>query len=193
MPIIDLAGVLGRARHCRERAGFVGKQPPYSTRRVVETCFPSVMVTGTDGLPRGCVELAFVGPSGQRTIFYRRGLAHPTQRVGIAHGLHHLAVDLRLGTSAECNLGLRELERRGNVEQDPIELACDVFAGELLVPTDVLDAMAPAALFPAAPAEEHHFLDEVDSLASRFNVPAGFLRWRLWDLLHLRRTNYNAR
>ena len=189
--MIDVAAVLGRARFFREKAGFVGKAPPYSTRRVIETCFKGVGVTGAD-LPTGLIEMVERHKSGKRVLFYKRGISQQLQRVGIAHGLHHFLSDLKTSPgSSECNTNLRWLEKTASLVQDPIEVACDLFAGELLVPFDVLDSMAPAVLFPRDRVKEHAFRDEVDHLSSRFNVPVGFMRWRLFDLLYLRKTHFS--
>jgi Zn-dependent peptidase ImmA (M78 family) len=162
---------------------------------VIETCFPDIVVTGA-ALPKTLIEMAEVGADGRRNLLYRRGIDHATQRVGLAHGLHHFLSDLKVARAArrrghaECNTNLRWLERSGKFEKDPIEVACDLFAGELLTPFDVLDTMAPKILFPSDKTKLHLFLDEVDSLASRFNVPADFIQWRLADLAHLRRSSF---
>jgi hypothetical protein len=191
--LLDVGAVTGRARYCRERCGFVGRPPPYSTRKVIETCFKGLTVTGA-ALPTGLIEMAERHSSGRRALFYKRGIPNATQRVGIAHGLHHFLSDLRRepGTS-ECNTNLRWLENAAKLTQDPIEVACDLFAGELLVPFDVLDEMAPEVLFPKDKTAKHLFDDEVDHLASRFNVPVGFVRWRLFDLAQLRRSHFFIR
>jgi hypothetical protein len=188
--MVDVAGVLGRARFCREKAGFAGKGPPYSTRKVIETCFKGLGVTGAD-LPTGLIEMVERHRSGKRVLFYKRGIPPALQRVGIAHGLHHFLSDLKHAPGlSECNTRLRWLEKSAQLSQDPIEVACDLFAGELLVPFDVLDDLAPRSLFPKDRVKDHIFRDEVDHLSSKFNVPVGFMRWRLFDLLHLRRTHF---
>jgi len=190
--LLSFAKIAGRAAFIRNKCGLLDAKPPYSTRHIMETAFPSVHVTGAT-LPDGIVEM--VERRGKRrTIFYNKKYAHPLQRAGIAHACHHLISDLRSGVGlSECNLPLRQLERDGAVTTDPIEVACDLFAGELLAPFDVLDEYAPQSLFPRDPDGKRVFDDEVDSLASRFNLPAGFMRWRLYDLLHLRKTHFAIR
>jgi hypothetical protein len=193
--LIDIGKVHGRATWVRTRAGYLDEGPPYSTHRLVEAAFPTppgVDISGAE-LPSGITEMVERGAGSRRVIWYNRRVGHPAQRVGIAHGLHHLLSDLRVSEGMlECNLALRDLEvqRPDLVTKDPSEIACDLFAGEVLVPFVVLDRMAPSLLFPSDSHERASFNDQVDALAATFNVPAGFLRWRLWDLLHLRRTHF---
>ncbi len=191
--LVDFGVIAGRAAIVRHKAGILGKDPPYHTHEIVEAAFPKVAVVGTDQLPRSVIEMVQASPR-RRVVYYNRKVSTATQRVGIMHGCHHLLSDLKRVTdqqSRECNVDIRGLERAGKFEgsADAVEIACDVFAGEVLMPFDVLDQYAPDELFPKGRAKEQAFSDECDRIASRFQVPVGFARWRLWDLMHLRRTN----
>lgn len=189
MPLIDVGAIVGRAAWVRARAGLANADPPYSTHTLIEAAFPDVVVSGAD-LPHGVYELAERAP-GRRSLWYARGVSQAAQRVGLAHGLHHLMTDLREEAGLrECNTMQRQLEVRRVLPANPIEVACDLFAGELLVPFAILDRMAPRDLFPHTPAAQQGWQDEVDRLASLFHVPAGFMRWRLYDLAHLRKTHF---
>lgn len=189
--LIDYATVIGRAAWVRHRAGYVGAKPPYSTKHILETLFPEIPVAGAD-LPVGVTEMAVVDEKGRRALFYSRKVAHTSQRVGLMHGLYHHLSDLKgeIGLR-ECSLPLKKLQRIQPVLHDPIERACDLFAAEILTPLDVLDPLAPAALFQRGQSLKDALADEVDHLSSRFNVPVGFMRWRLWDLHHIRQSHYD--
>ncbi len=192
VPLLDLSAVASRAYLVRHRCGFVGAAPDYSTVTVHRVCFPDVRVTGAR-LPRGVIAMCEAG-IGRRTIYYNRAEPQSAQRVGIAHEFHHLLTDLKHPAEhdmRECNLGARALEAAGYLPNSPTEIACDLFAGELLVPFDVLDGYAPDVLFPDELPLQQAFEDEVDRLASRFNVPVPFMIWRLRDLQHLRLTSAN--
>jgi len=131
---------------------------------------------------------------GRRTIFYNRSVSPDEQRVGIAHEFHHLLTDLKhphLHEQRECNLAARALEVAGYLPASPCEVGCDLFAGELLAPFDVLDRHAPDLLFPDELPLQQAFEDEVDRLASKFKVPVPFMLWRLRDLQQLRLTAAN--
>lgn len=191
VPLIDPLTIFARAAQARRRAGYIDADPPYSTRRLVDAWWYDVHVAGAE-LADGVTEMAQT--DGQHyAVWYNRRVPHPVQRVGIVHGLHHFLTDLRdvpQRELRECNLPLRQLERAGYWQNDPIERACDLFAGEVLVPFDQLNARAPRDLFPRSPADKQAWDDLVDGLASTFNVPVGFIRWRLYDLIHLRRTHF---
>ena len=192
--LLDYGRIAGRAAIIRQRCGFFDKDPPYSTTIVTRKCFSDLHVTGA-ALPRSVLEMVQVGASG-KVLYYNRKASESDRRVGIAHGLHHLLSDLRENPDfglRECNVAARRLEQVGRLPPDGAEIACDIFAGELLVPFDVLDRYAPASLFPRGEADQHAFADETDRIASRFNVPAWFMGWRLRDLCHLRRSNLNIR
>lgn len=190
--LIDVGAIMARATLARHKAGYLNAPPPYRTHEIVAAAFPDVIVTGGD-LPAGITEMVETRAGGGKVIWYNRKVNHGAQRVGIAHGIHHLLTDLRTRTGIrECNLDTRSLERERPdlMRPDAIEVACDLFAGELLVPFNILDELAPDALFPRAPGKQDAWRDDVDSLSALFNVPAGFMRWRLYDLIHLRKTHF---
>jgi len=194
LPLLDNAAVTARAYIVRHRCGFIGAEPDYSTNTVQRICFPDVRITGAR-LPKGVIAMCEAG-IGRRTIFYNRDEPQSSQRVGIAHEFHHLLTDLKhphLHEQRECNNAARALEAAGYLATSIVEIACDLFAGELLVPFDVLDRYAPDDLFPEELPLQQAFEDEVDRLASKFNVPAPFMLWRLRDLQHIRLTAANIR
>jgi len=82
------------------------------------------------------------------------------------------------------------LEAAGLLSPQYNEVACDLFAGELLVPFAVLDQAAPAVLFPGDPESADAWEDAVDALASMFHVTTDLMRWRLRDLAALRMTSF---
>ena len=187
--MLDYATIIGRAAWVRHQAGYIGEKPPYSSRHIIETVFPKIAVAGSD-LPHGVTEMA-VADKNRRALYYNKKVPHSTQRVGLIHGLYHHLSDIKAEAGLrECNLQLRELAVRVERLRDPVELACDLFAAEVLVPLDVLHRMAPDHLFPKDAKRRAAVDDEVDHLSSKFNVPKGFMRWRLFDLLHFRRTHY---
>ena len=185
--LLDYATIIYRAGWVRHRAKLVGTKPPYSMRHIMENVFPKIPVAG-DKLPDGVTEMA-IRQDRHRALFYSRKVNHAAQRTGLAHGLYHHLSDLKTDFGMrECSLPRRKMGMI-NGEIDPVELACDLFAAELLIPLDVLDDYAPAKLKITQHGDAD--LDEIDTLASRFNVPAGFMRWRLHDLAALRRSHYN--
>lgn len=182
MPLIDLAEILAVARDARAASGQTG--PPYSTDTLIQALAPDVLVTGAE-LPTRILEQVLIA-DGKRTIFYNRKVNSPAQRVGIAHGLAHVVFDLFTG-ARPCGVNYQSAQ----MPLAPEERRADLFAGELLVPLVDLDRMLDGQpIFPRDPADRHAFDDLIDNFASRFKVPAGFLRWRAWDLMHLRRTNF---
>lgn len=187
--LLDYATIIGRAAWVRHQAGFIGKAPPYSSRHLLEKVFPNIPVAGTS-LPKGVTEMA-VAQEGRRALFYSRKFPHTHQRVGLIHGLYHHLSDIKQDVGIrECSLIVRNEGRRTRVV-DPVELACDLFAAEVLTPLDVLDEYAPDVLFSRDAEIRGALDDEIDNLASRFNVPVGFMRWRLMDLRAMRRSHYN--
>jgi Zn-dependent peptidase ImmA (M78 family) len=190
--LLDLGEIEGRASYIRKKLGLSSlPERGYSTRAITEGVFSRVFITG-DNLPRGVTEMV-VRDRGRYQLFYSRKVQAPSQRLGIIHGCYHTLTDLREDDGIrKCDLTDRKFRQ---VNPDPVELACDLFAGALLVPFSDLDHLAPDDLFPGQPgsAERHVFDDEVDVLASRFQVPAGFMRWRLYDLAKLRQTHFFIR
>jgi Zn-dependent peptidase ImmA (M78 family) len=186
--LLDYATIIYRAAWVRHRAKLIGRPPPYSMRHIMETVFPHIPVAG-DNLPKGVTEMA-IRQHRHRALFYTRKVNHAAQRTGLAHGLYHHLSDLKAAHGIrECSLPKRKLGMVGG-DIDPVELACDLFAAELLIPLDVLHQFAPDTLGTGKHTAPQ--LDEIDSLSSRFNVPAGFMRWRLHDLYALRRSHYNT-
>jgi Zn-dependent peptidase ImmA (M78 family) len=193
--LINLGAVLGRAAYVRERAGLNELDPPYSTRHICETLFPSIGVQGDDDLPAGVTEMALAEQARagvRRVILYSRNVDHSMQRVSIMHGLHHHLVDLKFSYGIrECNLAARRLEVDSRAIT-PEELEADHFAGEVLAPFHQLDRYAPADPFTKDPARRRVVADEIDHLASRYNVPRWFMLWRLYDLTKLRASNFHT-
>lgn len=133
-------------------------KPPYSTSKIIESCFPQILVTGYR-LPPGIDELVSSCSEGP-TILYSRSLSTPEQRHAIAHGLAHLIFDDRRACMRPGRAGVPKVERRA-----------DFFGAELLAPAADLRAMVE--LVPADQGEEHElYLDHVDRLASVFVMPA---------------------
>lgn len=191
--LVDYARIIGLAAWVRQRAGLLGALPPYSTRHILETVFPKIAVAGDATMPRGVTEMA-IYDKGRRALYYSKKVAHPVQRVGLMHGLYHHLSDMktRTGLIRECNLVVRALGQYDAPSKDPLELSCDLFAAELLIPFDVLDELAPDVPFSTNPKVKAALDDETDHLSSKFNVPKGFMRWRLYDLLYFRKTHFNA-
>lgn len=190
--IVDYARIIGLAAWVRQRAKLIGEKPPYSTRHILETVFPKIAVAGDATMPKGITEMA-VADKGRRALFYSKKVTHSVQRVGLMHGLYHHLADMRTGVGLirECNLTSRTLGRYEPSTRDPLELSCDLFAAEVLIPFDVLDEMAPSIPFSSDPKIRAALDDETDHLSSRFNVPKGFMRWRLYDLIYFRKTHFN--
>lgn len=190
MPLLPYAKIIGRAMWLRHAAGLDGTEPPYSLRSMMEAAFPGIAVTGAD-LPRQIAEMAVSDRRG-RALFYNRRMNHPMQRVGLAHGLYHHMTDIRGEEGLrECNLSTRKLSEFADEFKSETELACDLFAAELLVPMDVLDRYAPDPLWGKDGLPKQALEDEYDTLASRFNVPRWFMRWRCYDLHQMRRSHFN--
>lgn len=186
---LDYATIIGRAAWCRDRAGFMDETPPYSTRQLLERVFPKIAVAGAD-LPRGVTEMA-VAEEGRRALFYSRKVPHTSQRVGLMHGLYHHLSDIKSEIGLrECNLVMAKYEQATH-RTDPVEASCDLFAAEILIPLDVLDSYVHWNVYAKrSDTDERAISDEIDTLSSRFNVPRGFMRWRLHDLHYLRRSHF---
>jgi hypothetical protein len=144
------------AADLRRRSGQV--EPAYSTRAIIEECFPDALVTGRT-LPSGVLEAVARTPSGP-VILYARGLAPAVQRYAIAHALGHLLFD---GEERSVSLGSRAFRA--------VERRADAFADELLVPLVELEPYV--GRWPSRNQREQElYLDQVDEIASHFNVLA---------------------
>lgn len=147
-------------------------EPSFSTRQIVDACFPGTTVTGRH-LPPGVNEIVCVDAAASRTlrapnvILYNRTISTGDQRLAIAHALGHIVLD---GFREQRSLRRKEREER-----------CDQFAEELLVPLDELRPYVCA--WPNAEPELHErYLDQVDQIASQFNVSASVIDKRIRDL-----------
>lgn len=147
-------------------------QPAFSTRQIIDVCFPGTRVTGRH-LPSGvhdlvCVdEDAFRSHRAPHVIFYNRRLSSERQRYAIAHALAHIIFD---GSSATCSH-----------QRDARELRCDCFADELLLPLSRLGEFVSAWPSDDGAARED-YLDQVDRIASHFHVPAVVVNRRIREL-----------
>lgn len=192
--LLDVGEIEGRANWARKRCGLTSlPERGFSTRLITERCFSKVAITGDAGLPDGVTEMV-IRDRARFQLLYSRKVGAPSQRLGILHGCYHTISDLAFEDGIrECNLTDRKFRQYIPGQERPEERACDLFAGAILVPFSMLDELAPESIFPgtAGSDERRVFDDDVDHLASRFQVPAGFMRWRLWDLLHLRKTNFS--
>lgn len=155
---VEIAAV---ARDIRRRANQI--EPAFSTRQIIEECFPSVMVTGAP-LPEGVDEIVSSRPEGF-AIVYSRLLSGPEQRLAIAHGLAHVLFDF---ATADARA------RPGCVGIPAVEVRADYFAAELLAP---LEELAPyVGRWPSSDPEDHEiYLDMVDEIASHFVLPASVI------------------
>jgi Zn-dependent peptidase ImmA (M78 family) len=137
-------------------------EPAFSTRAIVTACFPDTVVTGRE-LPRGMHELVTLTESGPMIVYQRR-LSAPEQRFAIAHALGHLMFDFDQ-RGPRCALN------------DPaVEARADAFAAELLVPLARLEEYVgrhPQDI--ESSIDQELYLDQVDEIASHFNVPASVI------------------
>ncbi len=161
-----LASITSIASSLRRRAGL--SRPSYSTRRLIEACFPGTVVTGRE-LPDGVHDVVRIDESAFRShraphvIVYRRGLSTAEQRHAIAHALAHIIFD------GADDTGCAQFHQER-------ELRCDVFADEALAPLgDIQRAIAGWSPDPGREA----YLDRVDQLASSFHVPAACIERRV--------------
>lgn len=166
-----------RAHDLRRQAGL--EEPPYSTRHLVDSCFPEILVTGRH-LPAGIDELLTVTDSGP-VIYYHRGLSSADQRFAIAHALGHVLFDLE-AVERRCMPG-----RPGDPDA---ELRADLFAAELLVPALEVDPYVGMGVRPSDPAGEAVWLDMIDEIASHFNAPSWVVEAQVAAALHLRRIGH---
>ncbi len=163
----DRAALAAIATSLRRRAGL--SEPAYSTRKIIDACFPGTVVTGRE-LPDGVHdvvridEAAFRSHRAPHVIVYRRGISSAEQRHAIAHALAHIIFD----GADELGCATYSADR---------EQRCDNFADEMLVPADRLEADVSSwiSLDPGREA----LLDRLDQLASRFNAPVGCIKRQL--------------
>ena len=151
------------AANLRRRSGQI--EPAFSTRQIIEACFPDTLVTG-GSLPPGIDEMVSRRADGP-VIIYARSLPGPCQRFAIAHALAHLLFDNSSARVRPGCLGIPANEERA-----------DAFAAELLAP---LDELAPyVGCGPSRDPEEHEiYLDQVDEIASHFALPAHVIDSRI--------------
>lgn len=190
--IIDYQRVMGLARWVRDRCGYLDADPPYSSKHVFDTLFPHIAVTGSRTLPHNAIEMALHEKSTKRrAVLYKRGLAAQEHRLATLHGLYHHLSDLRVDYGLrECNTKRRENETALG-DREPIEVECDQFGAEVLVPLEVLDRFAPTILYSNNVAQKRALEDSLDHLASRFNVTTKLMSQRLYELNLLRKSYYN--
>lgn len=143
-------------------------EPAYSTRRMVSAAFPRTIVMG-GRLPAGVQEAVSVGRGYTSTIIYSRLLTPPAQRFVIAHALAHLLFD---DDAEAC--------RSGYAGDPAAEERADAFAAELLVPLGRLSIDVAWDLEPGS--QDDAYLDGVDILASKFNVPQDLIDKRIREL-----------
>lgn len=185
MPLIDVVDVVGAAREVRRRAGL--SKPPYSTHELMKHSYPDVAVTGEE-MPPVVFEVLIRSrdlEQEHRTIVYNRSINNDARRVGIAHALGHIQFDT--DEARKCTATVGQLRRVALEEQ-----RADIFAGELLCPLSDLDSHFSDVrnLFPRKDVEKRLMADLIDRCASRFKVPSGFIRWRLYDLAYLRKSSF---
>lgn len=160
-PAQQLAGtsIVQVAAEIRFRAAQIA--PPFSTSKIIETCFPMALVTGFR-LPPGVDEVVTLAAEGP-TILYSRSLPVPDQRIAIAHGLAHLLFDDRSVCMKPGRAGVPHNEARA-----------DRFAAELLAPSAEVAMRARCA--PSEDPEEYEiYLDQLEQLASAFGVPVAVI------------------
>jgi Zn-dependent peptidase ImmA (M78 family) len=157
------------AADVRRRSGLT--VPSFSTKAIVDACFPNAVVTGRV-LPIGFNEVVARTPEGP-IIIYSRSMPIAKQRLAIAHAVAHLLFD---DDDSCC--------RPGFVGDDNVEDRADNFARELLVPLEDLKALVQR--WPSNDNAAHEvYLDHVDELASFFNVPPYVIDERIRELVAL--------
>jgi Zn-dependent peptidase ImmA (M78 family) len=150
----------------RDKAGQT--EPAFSTRQIVEASFPTALVTGRQ-LPPGIDEAVSETADGI-VILYRRSLPTSSQRFVIAHALAHVIFDRHRGGCRPGSAGHQSREDRA-----------DRFAAELLLPIARLEEYV--GCWPSlVQAENDRYLDQVDEIASHFQVPSGLVDKRIREL-----------
>jgi Zn-dependent peptidase ImmA (M78 family) len=168
----DVHAIAAIAESLRRRADQT--EPKYSTRQIIDVCYPGTIVTGRT-MPRSMHEMVLVDEAAFRshraphTIFYSRSIPTCDQRYAIAHAIAHIIFD---GANGSCWHRHEERERR-----------CDAFADELLVPLAVLREYV--CVWPRDVRDEanrERYLDQVDQIASHFHAPQRVIDRRIREL-----------
>lgn len=155
----DEKAIAAIAESLRRRSGQ--DEPKFSTRQIIDVCYPGTIVTGRE-MPEQIHEMVLVDGAAFRShraphiIFYSRRLTTDAQRYAIAHALAHIIFD---GATGSCWRRNDDRERR-----------CDAFADEVLVPLERLREYL--SCWPSREPEElDRYKDQVDQIASHFHVP----------------------
>lgn len=146
--------------------------PRISTSRVIKACLPGTLVAGGK-LPKGVLGVASRTPQGN-VIIYARFLSTPEQRHVIAHEIGHLLFDHDETSAA----------RPGKPGDPKAEARADLFADELLAPLHIV-ARHVRHVPSADPDYQDIFLDHVDEIASKFQVPSAVIARRIDALTRL--------
>lgn len=161
MHLSTLVEIAADLRHRSDQS-----EPAFSTRRITDACFPHALVTGRK-LPDGIDEVVSETPQGV-VILYRRGIPTASQRFVIAHALAHVLFDRVRGGCRVGSVGSAAREKRA-----------DRFAGELLIPMSYLRDYV--GTWPEDP-DQDKYLDQVDEIASHFQVPIPLVDKRIREL-----------
>lgn len=143
-------------------------EPAYSTRLIIDACFPGTIVTGR-ALPTPVHEMVLVDAAAFRShraphvVFYSRALSTDAQRYAIAHAIAHIIFDG--GARRTCGEPF-----------DERELRCDAFADELLVPLERLREYIGLWREDDDPIA---YWDQVDQISSHFHVPQSVVHRRI--------------
>lgn len=133
------------AADLRRRSGSI--EPPFSTSKIIEACFPRAIVAG-EALAPG-IETVSSRTASDETFIYSRSLSTTERRVALAHAL------------AQTIFGL-------------VDDAASEFAAELLAPLDDLAPLRPTWREDVSD-ERDLYLDRLDDLAERYGVPADMI------------------
>lgn len=165
--VLEVSDLVAVAARLRATAGQT--EPAFSTRAIVDACFPDAIVTGRR-LPAGIHEAVSRTAAGT-LIIYQRDLPTPDQRFAIAHALAHVLFD---DARSACRVGF--------VGDPEAEARADRFAAELLAP--LADLIEYVGRQPSDDSAEHEFyLDMVDEIASHFHVPSRVVDMQVRELI----------
>jgi Zn-dependent peptidase ImmA (M78 family) len=164
---------------------------------------PDVTVTAW-ALPVGYDGLSRIDAAGHRSILYSDRLDHVAARPVIAHEIAHHLTDLPLARVGErgCAAPGFDDDTVDWIHVPEHEDFCDLLAGELLAPLARLieDVDDGAELKPPRRGNEAgriRWINWIHRLASKYNVPEGFIEWRLlcWRAIRAdpRFIQFNAR